>query len=167
MKRLSVVRVQESGAARIENLGHLPFVAVVSTSWYVLCMTEQVPQHRRWSQFSLRRMLLWTTVVALGFSGLFALVPNTLGRVLLAGWFVTVFILRRAFGSGWAASLSILVGMLPFAQLLCSIWMTDDWSLKHSLVEGWLGGLIGFALFLLVEAACRTVDWIDGMSGEL
>ena len=116
---------------------------------------------RRRLQFSLRKLLLWMVMVALGFSILSTLEPDALGWVVLPAWLIAVLILRWFFGTEQAAGLSILMGMLPFQWFLCSICVPDNWRWKDSLVACLLGGLIGFVLFLLVEAACRVVNWID------
>jgi len=123
-------------------------------------MNEMGEPRRRRFQFRLRRLLLWTAVVALGCGILSSLEPDALDWVVLPAWFVTVFIVRWGFGGKWAATISIVLGML-----LCLGWSIYG-SIPTSTVGlaigcGFVGGSIGLVPFLLVEATCRIVNWID------
>lgn len=122
---------------------------------------------QRRHQFGLRKALLWTTAAALGLGILSALEWDPASRVVYPGWIAVVLILRWIFGSRVAASVSVVAGMVLFALLLGLIWASHERNpapvevIMISFVGGLLGGFLGFLLFLLVEAACRMVDWID------
>ena len=124
-------------------------------------MNETAKLERRRLQFGIRRLLLWTTVVALACGMLSSLGPeDVLDWTVLPTWFVTVFIVRWAFGSKWAAVVSIMAGM--FLCLGWAIYRPKPLGMV-GLATGsvLLGTLLGCVPFLMVEAACRTVDWID------
>ena len=137
-------------------------------------MNEREMKKQRRHQFGLRKALLWTTAAALGLGILSALEWDPASRVVYPCWIAVVLILRWIFGSRVAALVSVVAGLLLFASLLGLIWVAHERNpvpvevIMISFVGGILGGFIGFLLFLLVEAACRTVDWLDriGQRGE-
>ncbi len=119
------------------------------------------PERQRF-QFSLRKLLLWTVVVALTLS---ILSPLELGGLFPFGWFVTVLMLRWGLGSRVAAWVSIMAGMLLFAWASCLVSASVSPSRygygEAALVGGSMGVMVGLVLFLLVDGTCRVVDWID------
>lgn len=130
------------------------------------------PEHCRF-QFSLKRLLLWTVVVALGCGMLSTVQAESLDWLVLSPWLVTVFVVRWAFGGKWAAIVSVMIGVLLCGLVGCigsaQAIGGSIVTIGYYTVRGGLNGSpIGFVLFLLVEAACRTVNWFDsiGQSGE-
>ena len=124
-------------------------------------MTMTAKPDRRF-QFSLRKVLLWMLAVALTFSILSPLELDAVGWLFLFGWFVTVLVLRWSFGSRVAAWISIMAGMLLFAwaSWFVSAHVRPSYG-GATLVGGSVGVIVGLALFLFVEATCRTIDWLD------
>ena len=124
------------------------------------------PRRRRF-QFGLRRGLAWTAVVALGLGVLSSLEPNAVIWIVYPSWFAIVLILRWRFGGRVAAGISVIAGMLLFALLCGSIWAATSRRLEPvevvmiAVVGAFLGGFVGFVLFLLAEAARRAVNRID------
>ena len=118
-------------------------------------MNEVVRPKRRRFQFGLRRLLLWTAVVALGFGTLSTLYPSTRAWVVLPGWCAVVLILRWGFGSTLAASVSTIVGMV------LGLLLPEPQEPLDFVVYAIDCGFFGLVLFVLAEVTCQIVDWID------
>lgn len=129
-------------------------------------MTETGKPERRF-QFSLRRVLLWMLVVALAFSMLSPLGFDGGVWLIPFGWFVMVLGLRWSFGSRVAATASVIAAMLLVPWYCCAVWSASDRTLDFAaladiaVVAGFFGGFLGLVPFVIVEAACRTIDWVD------
>jgi len=135
-------------------------------------MTKPDTPQRQPLQFTLRKLLLWTFVVALGLGVLAAGQPLPLVWLVLPGWFATVFILRWAFGNKWAGSVSAAAGMLllgwNYSEALPAL-MPQRYSYLGAAIYGaTLGGLLGLSPLLIIEETCRLIDWLDriGQSHE-
>ena len=136
----------------------------------IAATTEKRPRF----QFSLRKALLWTALVALGLGALTILTSDVATRMVLSAWLATVLILRWAFGRKVAAWVSAVAGALFFGWS-CSVAYSAHirrfdlgemvWT---AVVGGFLGGVIGFLLFVPADAACRIASWFDriGQRGE-
>lgn len=127
-------------------------------------MGETVKPERRF-QFSMRKVLLWMLAVALTFSILSPLGFDGVGWLFVFGWFVTVLVLRWGCGSIAAATVSVMAGMLLFGYVTCLVASASRpppfSPVAGAVAGGFLGALIGFMPFLLVEGTCRTIDWVD------
>ena len=162
------------------KLPHPLFVSFCASLWPLINIDESVknletddmtnrasPQLRQY-QFSLRKLLLWTFVLALALGALAATDPEPGAWVMLSGWFATVLVVRLVFGSRWAAAVSIVPAMLLITSFSCLVWAThgrqpDLRALPLALAAGcYVGALIGLVPFLLIEGTCRLIDWIDG-----
>jgi len=117
-------------------------------------------------QFSLRKLFLWTAVVALYF-GCGEAICLSLGEeaagplVLLAVWIGVLGLVRTAFGSqaavlfsmGVAATLSGIAGYIVQANVS---------PYRERAIFGIATGcVVGFCLFAITELLIRAVDWLD------
>jgi len=120
-------------------------------------------------QFGLRKLLLWTVAVALGCGLLSSLQLDAIDWLLLLAWFFVVLAVRWASGHGWAATASVVLGML---LLLVRVLLYYGWALSRTRPSGLtehidvvtvllVGALMGFVAFLLTEATYRTLNWVD------
>ena len=123
-------------------------------------MTEQSKRPSRRFQFTLRKMLLWTAMMALWFGLLSSLgiLPGViLIATILTSWVVVVAIVRVAFGENSAA----LVALLPAACIpIIECWdpsIPVSFVLLHVVVLGVMGSVI----FVLVKVAFRVVSVLD------
>jgi hypothetical protein len=123
-----------------------------------------VTRNRGRLQFGLRKMLLWTLVIALYLAvvrwerwdlALFAVVTS---------WLIVVAIVRAAFGPTVAAALSALAGAIP-GGWLGYVAATAVRPSRPGVVlfGGVLFCIIGCILFAVVEIAIRAVNWVDGL----
>lgn len=131
-------------------------------------MNEVVRPKRRRFQFRLKRLMLWTTVVALGLGVLSPLELDPIGWIFLSGWFVAISIVRWAFGSRWAASVAVVMGVCAYAWHSCSLVARNvtgvvpvDYYFDAAMAVALPGSLVGFVSFLVVEFAWQAVNWID------
>ena len=108
-------------------------------------------------QFGLRKLMLWTAVVA-ALLGILQIVGlNALGQAIAALWVAVVAFAHAAFGSIPALVFSQIGGM-SLALCLWFVLPIDDATVILLIVLGGAGGLIPFAF---VEIARRVVDCID------
>jgi len=126
-------------------------------------MTNRAPPHLHQYQFTLRKLLLWTFVLALAATN-----PTPAAWVMLPGWFAIILVVRSVFGTKWAAAVSIVPAMLLLTSFSCLIWAThkrqpDLSALPLAIAVGcYVGALVGLVPFLLIEGTCRLIDWLDG-----
>ena len=116
---------------------------------------------KRSFQFGLRKLLLWTAVVAL-LLGL----ATSLGDWgwFLACWLLFIGVLRAAFGPKVAGILSVAVPVI----VACAVAMTrhPGPSFGDLLVDAFLvGAFVGLAMFVIVEGAIGLVNWADKVLG--
>ena len=119
-------------------------------------------RHRR-CQFGLRKLLLWTAVVAF-LLGVAASLGD--GAWLVAGCILLISVLRVAFGSRVAGILSVAVAVM----LWVSLWWAATTAARPgpSLAEATLAGLAFVVLFPLAtfgiaEGLVSVVNWADKM----
>lgn len=129
-------------------------------------------------QFTLRRLLLWTAVVAI-WSGAFKMFsigfslsdPQStttvgLSNILIIAWVTIVVIVRAAFRARVAAATSIVAGVI------CAVWVfhgvsagnLGKWALSNpgrATIAVVAFTAIGVAVFVCIEASFRMVDRID------
>jgi len=115
-----------------------------------------VKRERRF-QFSLRKMLLWTAVVAIGFALISDMGADPLGHIIFGSWAVVVGVIRIGIGHRWSASMSFVIALcVSFAY--CRI---DDAPLTHFLLTFPVMAAVAFGVFMFVETAYQAVDWLD------
>jgi hypothetical protein len=130
----------------------------------------QKPERRRLLQVSIRKLTLWTVVVALYLSIVTVFQVDLIIFAVLTVWFVVVGMLRVAFGRKVAGIVSVVAGAAIFGWGACVITLMYVPSL------GWIeltiralpmglvvGGPFGFLFFSVVECAFRFVDWADNL----
>jgi hypothetical protein len=116
-------------------------------------MRDQRPERRRF-QFGLRKLLLWTVVVAVLLGSLRALGLDTVGLVIAACWVAITAAIRGAFGSTWAHVVSSAGGSaLALGLLFTGVIGATSIVLFIILAAG-----ISFGF---VELAWFGVDWFD------
>lgn len=129
----------------------------------IIARTRLNPKRRY--QFSLRRLLLWTTVVALLCSA-----ANTLGTSwMLAVCGITVVGgIRTATNWRVAGVVSVLGGAVVGAVAGCisiALFVGARTPLSYLFFDviggGFAGCVVGAWLFGVTEILCRGVDWID------
>ncbi len=118
-------------------------------------MTEESPIRRRSLQFGLRRLLLWTVVIALAFGALSTLGPDTIGWIVFSWWLCALLVLRWVVGSRPTLISSIVIG-----GLLGGVPVPLP---EQKVIWGVIGGLIGVALCVYVEVSCQFVNWVTGL----
>jgi hypothetical protein len=115
---------------------------------------------KRSFQFSLRKLLLWTAVVALLLG-----VATSLGEGvwLLACWVLVVCAIRCAFGPNVAVILSVGGGAILGGALGYALPHTDPGPdpVERAMQGVIVGGFFGLATFGIVEGAFRAVNWVD------
>ena len=111
------------------------------------------PERRRF-QFSLRKLLLWTAVVAILLGTLKTLGLNTVGLVIAASWVAVTAVVRAAFGSNWAHGVSAVGGgVLALVLLFTGAIGVTSVVLFIILAAG--------VSFVFVELAWLGVDRLD------
>ena len=110
-------------------------------------------------QFGLKKLLLWTAIVALGLGLLSFTEPPIAGWILVPGWFAAVLGVRWALGRDWAVTTSIVIGVLFYA---CGDYQHSP-GLGVVTRSGVVGALMGIAAYALVLMTSRVVNRIDGV----
>ena len=118
---------------------------------------------RRRFQFGLRKLLLWTVVLALylGVARMLGMPPIALAVLTL--WIAVVAGLRAAFGPVVAAIVSPAIGAVLggwFEYTGPALDPPGPSPLGPGIA---LGGLFGCVLFAAVELSCRAVNWADNV----
>ena len=127
-------------------------------------MTSPRPERRtRRFQFGLRRLLLWTAVVAV-LLGVAASLGD--GAWLLACCVLVVCVLRVAFGSKVAGILSVAAALILYVSFSLLAYMATSnpnpvLAGVVVIMRGAIGGLVGLAMFGIAEGAVRGVNWAD------
>jgi hypothetical protein len=123
------------------------------------------PQRRKF-QFSLRKLMLWTVVVA-SYFGIFGLLEvHPVVSAILAAWVAVVGSLRITFGGRLACILSVVAGAVYFG---CAGYVIASPSHIGSIEFFFLalmalgGTVIGLILFGALEGALRFVNWADNL----
>jgi hypothetical protein len=120
------------------------------------------PRHRR-CQFGLRKLLLWTAVVAVLLG--IATTTFTIGdSLLLTCWIVLVGAIRLALGTKAARMLSVVAGMMlgGFVGYFASEATLPGLDPVEATVTGLTTGFFcGLATFVGVEVLVRVVNWVD------
>lgn len=131
-------------------------------------MNEAAKPERRRFQFRLRRLLLWTAVVALGLGVLSPLELDVSGWIFLSGWFFAISLVRWTFGRKWAASVAVVMGVSAYAWHSCSLVARNvngvvpvDYYFDAAIAVALPGSLVGFVSFLVVEFAWQAVNRLD------
>jgi len=145
----------EVEAAVLANPGALRFGIEQS-------MTTPHSERRRF-QFGLRKLLLWTAVVALLLG-----VAATFGEEawISAGWIIVVGIVRVAFGPKVGGVLSVAAGMILVAAFLCLVFVASEPGprIGEAVAVGVIfGGLFGLAMFSITEYLYLAVNWADNL----
>jgi hypothetical protein len=123
-------------------------------------VNDQRPKRPRF-QFGLRKLLLWTAVVAtlLG-------VATTLGievSSVFLSWIILVWAIRRGFGAKVAAVLSV-AAWAALGLVLSSVHVHPGPGPGMLAVEGaMIGGFVGLAMFGIAEGLVRAVNWADNL----
>ena len=144
--------------------------ALLAAIHVVVSMTAPRPKPHR-LQFGLRKLLLWTAVVAL-YLGIPSMLGvdlqerrNLMSFVSLGLWAIVVGLVRTVFNDRAAAAFSAVMGVILCAVAL---YLTARWSRVNPfdfpghVIWGLVwGGLIGLNVFAFVELAFRGVDWVD------
>jgi len=117
-------------------------------------------EKKRRLQFGLRKLLLWTAVVALflGFLRMVELGPILCVSVLC--WAVMIRSLRTVFGLTVVAVVAVLSGAVLTAFRFCLPPLAVNW-LEATLLAAALGGVYGFAVFAFSEVAALAIDSLD------
>ena len=133
-------------------------------------MTSPRPERRtRRFQFGLRKLLLWTGVVALLLGILKVLNLPILVCVLVDCWVIVVAVVRATSGATAAAVLSVAFGVVAVVAVLfivpSELGITPDGTeLVLAAPELLLNGVgLGLYVLALVELAFRGVNWTDKM----
>lgn len=135
-------------------------------------MTTEPPNHRRWFQFSLRKVLLWTAVVAV-YCGLVKLAAvseaewlepfrDTRFAALMSVVAMVSFGLRAVFPHLIAWHLSALAG--AFVLLAGAFVPAGHYPIhlpEDVLAAVFFGSGMGWTVFLVVDGTCRFVNWAD------
>ena len=126
------------------------------------------PERQRF-QFSIRRLMLWTVVVAIYLGIVVALQLELSVFVGATVWFVIVGILRVA-NYDVAFLASVVAGVVLYEYgLYTDIDSFGGWtdSFVLALLIGALGGsVLGCFLFVFVQGGFRFVDWADMLIGR-
>ncbi len=135
--------------------------------------SQERPKRRL--QFTLRRMLLWTVVVAL-YCGL-----SVSAATWHSGWLGLLFIswFRRA--AGCTAVIAVFLKTVTRSSIAChleafaggvvttaSFYLTEP-SINpvNTSILFLFGCGTGWLIFLVLEATCRLVDWADRFIGRM
>jgi hypothetical protein len=129
-------------------------------------MNDQRPERRRF-QFGLRKLLLWTGVVAV-LLGLATTTFTTAEAVVLLGWMILVAAVRWAFGPKAAGALSVAAALILHVSFSWLVYMAArpfpdpvEAGVGALIVGGTVGGLFGLVMFGIAEGAVRAVNWAD------
>lgn len=124
-------------------------------------MPDQPPTGRRF-QFGLRKLLLWTAVVAM-FLGLLGMIEVALSTLLiLTSWATIVGVARAIFNTEVAGLMSVAIGVVlgVWLTFLVSPFSVGVFSYA---VYAMMFGLFGLFVCVFVEVAFRAVDWLDNL----
>ncbi len=133
-------------------------------------MTETTKPYRRF-QFSLRKLLLWTTAVAVLLGVLQMMAFGATGFAIVLGGIAILGVLRSAFDPRQALILWTLVSAIA-GVIIISVGANWDSSSHGEIVLNviWLsfwgfvfGGAIGGISYTLTDAACGFLDWLDSL----
>ena len=125
-------------------------------------MTTPQPKSRK-NQFGLRKLLLWTAVVAL-YSGMFRMLAPILdGWVFLLSGIIILAIIRMATNAITTAVISVMAaGVLLFVGLFGEMGLYAVMPINLLMAFGgacyW-----GVLLFAVVELPLRAVNWLDDL----
>ena len=122
-------------------------------------MNDERPERRRF-QFGLRKLLLWTVVVAVLLGTLKMLGLETAGLVIAASWAAITAVVRGAFGSTLAHIVSAVGGGV-LALVLLFTGVIGATSIVVFIV------LAAGVSFVFVEAAWLGVDWLDSLDADV
>ncbi len=139
-------------------------------------MTEN-PKPQRF-QFTLRRMLLWTAVVAV-WCGVFTMIRIgfwlsdfqstthvVLSNIIIISWVAIIGIARAAFRARAAAAMSIVTGVIWAVWVFYRVsgGRLGEWAWSNPVraAIALIGfSVLGVGVFIGVEASFRMVHWID------
>jgi hypothetical protein len=105
-------------------------------------------------QFGLRKLLLWTAVLALLLG--VAQMLGELGAFLACG-IIIVFVIRTTAGS--IVALAFAEGLGIGAMIGHSFPITPI----QMIIGCVLGSVVGLIVFCIAEVSCRAVDWADNL----
>ncbi len=138
-------------------------------------MTETGKSERRF-QFSLRKLLLWTTAVAVLLGVLQMMEIGATGVAVVLAGIAILGVLRSAFDPRQALILWTLVSAIAGVIIIAAsaIWeLVNANGPSHTeivLDVTWLsfwgivfGGAIGGITYTLTDAACGFLDWLDSL----
>lgn len=129
--------------------------------------SEETPSaRRRRRQFSLRELLLWTTLAAICLGILQWLIADREFTVSLSCWIAVVVIVRMVLGPKAAGMLFVAAGMVLHAIVGYRVLSSHRPVPVAGVFAGVLvcllvGSIVGGILWLLVETAARAVRWAD------
>jgi hypothetical protein len=118
---------------------------------------------KRRLQFSLRRLMLWTAIIALYLGIVGAIQVGPLVSTVLVVYVVFVVVIRMAFGQKLACVSSVVIaGLLFLLFFVASFGRFAAWPLSCvALCVSACGAVYGFLLFAMVELTFRFVEWAD------
>ena len=119
---------------------------------------------RRRFQFSLRRMLLWTAVVAVCCNILKILNLELGVWFLLIVWMIVVGVLLVIGCPKWAACWSIIIG-IPTGWFTVLHFPRSELSLPL-IIGSLIGVLFGVGIFVIVRFVLLAVNWADNFIDE-
>jgi len=122
-----------------------------------------VNEGRRRFQFRLRKLLLWTAVVALLLGVLKMLGLGPARIVLVACWTIVIVILGQALSVKAACRISGLAGVTFFAWITCCESPPHRFVAGMLLVAAPLGWILGYTGALLMNGAASGVSRMDNL----
>jgi hypothetical protein len=129
-------------------------------------MGDHPPTRRRF-QFGLRKLMLWTVVVAV-FLGIFEMFGfGWIGCVLAACWLAVVGLLRGTAGGRAACLVSIVIGTVLIGWCSYLVYVTASprppFNPVIVLFAAIWGSAYGLFVFVLTTAVCSAVNWADNL----
>ena len=122
---------------------------------------------RRWYQFSLRKMLLWTAVVAMWLSVLATLPLGPPLSMCLTLWLVLVGFVRATARPLAAAGTSVVIAFgVALIHDYYDLLYRDDLHPPYELLFPPAFALYAVVIFAFVEFAFRAGDWVDNLGGR-
>jgi len=126
--------------------------------------TERMSERERSFQFGLRKLLLWTAVVAIWLGVLTMLPLGPPLSTLLTLWVVVVGVVRVAIRPLAAAFTSVVMAFgVALIHDYSGLLYYDDLHPPYMFVFPPAFGLYAVVIFAFVELALRAVNWVDNL----
>ena len=115
------------------------------------------PRPKRRFQFGLRKLLLWTAVVALYFATVRWVAMDVRGFTVVTCWVGIVAILRAVAGRIMAGLLSVAGGLFLAASVSILVANAIPVTRSQVLFAFWKAGAVGCIVFVIVELAFSSM----------